>query len=1169
MRIKLSLLQKALLALLVILLPIMVSFVHSYFENRQHMRKHTVDDLTVIAEAYEGQVYQFLEMVKRRAEDFSTDGYIVSGLERALKGEKGAAEALTAHLRKNKLPLDSAIFRISLIGMDGCVLASTDPSRPGNDVSGKRFFRTAASGKSAIEEEQVSSGTPEIIASAPVFDGSGSGQIGVIAIAQHLSGLSRVLTGELNRELGALTWSKGKRETMEAYIVNRDSLMITESRFMKDVILRQRVDNEAVRLCLGSNQEFSGFYVDYRGVEVSGASMCLPSLGWTLLVEVDSSEILAPVQEMKKAVIWAALAATGLIVVVFYAFYRNTILRLAALSSASSAIAAGRYDISVPVESGDEIARLSANFNRMSSEIRTRTALIQKSEEKYRSLVANIPDITWTCDGKGDVTYVSENVRDLLGYSPEEVYSPGFWESIIHSEDRGRIIAAFDSLFESGRRFDEQYRMMRRDGSWAWVYDRAVSTYEKDGGRFADGLLTDMTERRMADVLQSLAHHLEEAEDLEAAARTAISRVCEVTGWSYGEVWTPRPDGAGLEHSLAWQAGRPDSESFARASVSLSLSPEAGLPGRVLQEKRPVWLSDASANGDDFVRAERARVAGMRSALGVPVLEGGRVLAVLVFMMSEPLDRNRSVMSFVSAVASQLGSSLQKKRAEEARREIQQRYDELLNSITVGVYRDALAPDGRLIEVNKAVVAMLDGSSEEEVLSRGAADFYVDKGRRAELGRLLETQGFIRGEEAELVTLKGRRIWVSVTALKKAGPDWKDYADGILEDITERKKLEEQLRHSQKLEAVGQLAGGVAHDFNNILTAIIGYGNLLLMKKGEDEVVRDYAEHVLTLSEKAAHLTQSLLAFSRKQVMNPQPVELNGLIKRVEKIMRVLLGEDIVFNVSLSGQAVMVKADSTQIEQVLMNLATNARDSMKPGGMLSVSTGIVELGPEFSALHGYGQAGTFAMISVSDTGHGMDAETQKRIFEPFFTTKEVGKGTGLGLAVVYGIVKQHGGFINVYSEPGIGSTFKVYLPIIDAREEVVAGAGPNELLGGHELILLAEDEQEVREVNRSILQEFGYEVIDAVDGEDAVGKFMGRKDEISLVILDLVMPRMNGKEAFEEMAKARPGVKAVFMSGYAVDLMRSRGALGAGAEFISKPVSPGELLKKVRETIQR
>ncbi|MDP2690444.1 MAG: ATP-binding protein, partial [Deltaproteobacteria bacterium] len=365
---------------------------------------------------------------------------------------------------------------------------------------------------------------------------------------------------------------------------------------------------------------------------------------------------------------------------------------------------------------------------------------------------------------------------------------------------------------------------------------------------------------------------------------------------------------------------------------------------------------------------------------------------------------------------------------------------------------------------------------------------------------------------------------------------------------------------------VGQLAGGIAHDFNNILTALIGYGNLLVMKKGDDELVRSYADHMLNLSEKASSLTQGLLAFSRKQVINPQPVDLNALIRRVEKIFLLLIGEDVELKTVLSEEDITVKADSGQMEHVLMNLATNARDAMPDGGAITIGTDTAELGEEFVESHGYGSPGSYARISFADTGTGIGPETIKRIFEPFFTTKEVGKGTGLGLSMVYGIIKQHNGFIEAESEPGKGTVFRIYLPVTGAGVES-PGQAERVVAGGTETILLAEDQEDVRRITKTMLEEFGYEVIAVGDGEDAVRKYKENRDRIGLVVLDMIMPKKSGKEACDEIKKIDPGAKVLFTSGYAPDVMKVKGVEGAGVSFISKPVSPSDFLVKVREVM--
>jgi PAS domain S-box-containing protein len=400
-------------------------------------------------------------------------------------------------------------------------------------------------------------------------------------------------------------------------------------------------------------------------------------------------------------------------------------------------------------------------------------------------------------------------------------------------------------------------------------------------------------------------------------------------------------------------------------------------------------------------------------------------------------------------------------------------------------------------------------------------------------------------------------------------------------DITERKRLEEQFLQAQKMEAVGHLAGGVAHDFNNILTAIIGYGNLLQMKIKEDDPLRAYINQILLSSEKAANLTHGLLAFSRKQIINPKPVNLNDIVKNVEKLLLRLIGEDIELKTILNpltppfdkgGQGgigdLIVMADSGQIEQVLMNLATNARDAMPEGGTLTISTEIVELDREYIITSGYGKPGKYALISVADTGKGIDEKTKRFIFEPFFTTKERGKGTGLGLAVAYGIIKQHNGNIEVYSELGKGTTFRIYLPIVEAEVEETEPKVITTPIGGKETILIAEDNIDVRNYTKTVLEEFGYKVIEAVNGEDAINRFMENKNIIEFLLLDVIMPKKNGKEVYDAIKKVWPDIKALFMSGYAEDIIHRKGILEEGLNFVLKPISPQELLKRIREILE-
>lgn len=433
--------------------------------------------------------------------------------------------------------------------------------------------------------------------------------------------------------------------------------------------------------------------------------------------------------------------------------------------------------------------------------------------------------------------------------------------------------------------------------------------------------------------------------------------------------------------------------------------------------------------------------------------------------------------------------------------------------------------------------------------------------------------GMVSGKTMEMVELEAIRKDGTPFIIEANGsPIFKDGKiidiQVVYRDITEKRTLEEQLRHSQKMEAVGQLASGIAHDFNNILTAIIGYGTLLIRKKPDDNLVKEYTGEIITSANRAAALTRDLLTFSRKHTINPQPALLNELIKMVERILARVIGEHIEVKVILADKNLIVKMDAIQIEHVFLNLATNARDAMPEGGKLTIDVRHVNLDNEFIDAHNYGIQGQYALITFADTGIGMDKNIQSRIFEPFFTTKEVGKGTGLGLSMVYGAVKQHNGYITVYSEPGHGTVFKIYLPL---SEEGILGEKKEPeiaaLKGNMETILLAEDDPDTRRIIKAVLEEYNYKVIEAVDGSDAISKFMEKKDEISMLILDTIMPRVNGKQAYEGIKKIDPNIKAIFISGYTADMIQAKDLLEAGIELLVKPIAPDKLLIKIREAL--
>ncbi len=475
----------------------------------------------------------------------------------------------------------------------------------------------------------------------------------------------------------------------------------------------------------------------------------------------------------------------------------------------------------------------------------------------------------------------------------------------------------------------------------------------------------------------------------------------------------------------------------------------------------------------------------------------------------------------------------QRRRAEEGMRESQDRLRLIFDHVSDALY---IADDaGRIIDANPAA-CMLSGESLEQIQTRNMTDVLPQNGTHS--------------------------LDVRSTA----------FAPGVLvytvRDLTRQRKLEDQLMQAQKMEAVGQLAGGVAHDFNNLLTVIMSYSSLLLADAAPDATDRDDIQAISDAAARAAGLTRQLLAFSRKQVLQLQAVNVNAVVTDIEKMLRRLIGEDISLSTHLDPDLALISADPGQLEQVLLNLAVNARDAMPDGGALTLTTDNADLSEEHSNRHMGAAPGKYIMLAVTDTGTGMTKEVQQRLFEPFYTTKGAGKGTGLGLATVHGIVKQLGGDVYVYSEVGHGTTFKVYFPhLTTTPEPVVAAPEHREAPRGSETILLAEDDDALRSLGARVLGAFGYKVLVARTGAEALRIVANHEGTIDLVATDVVMPEMSGSQLVAEVLKARPRIRVLFMSGYTDDEVMRRGVIDGQTAFLQKPFTPDVLAHKVRAVL--
>ena len=679
----------------------------------------------------------------------------------------------------------------------------------------------------------------------------------------------------------------------------------------------------------------------------------------------------------------------------------------------------------------------------------------KKAEETMRWLAA-IVEASWDAiigtDPAGTITSWNQGAERIYGYAAGDALGKPI--SILSPEGQADVAGSINARALAGDVVrDFESIGVRKDGSRVDV-SVTLSLIRDAAGRIrgVSGVSRDITDRRAAEeqvrLLNNIALAAGEATTLEETLNVVLRLICQATGIPLADAWVP---GSGDKLECRGHWSRPeDRERFRPLIEGWSFEKGRGLPGRVWASRKLAWIANLAADAN-FARAALAEKLGLGAGVAVPILVGEQLelVAVIEAFLPQPGEANTNLIALLSAVAAQIGSVVQRRRAEEALR-----------------------------------------------------------------------------------------------------------------------KSEGQLRQAQKMEAIGHLTGGVAHDFNNLLSVILGYSGLLVAEFEPGDPKRADLLEIKTAGERAAALTQQLLAFSRQQVLQPRVVDLNLVVGALEKMLRRLIGEDVDLTVIPAPAPAKAHIDPSQMEQVIMNLAVNARDAMPTGGKLTIEVGRVDLDEAYASAHAGASAGPHIMLAVSDTGSGMDAATQARVFEPFFTTKEPGKGTGLGLSTVFGIVRQSAGTIWLYSEPGKGTSFKIYLPVAGPGSEKTLSQPIMEpaRLHGSETVLLLEDEEGVRKLVRSILQRNGYRVIEAKDGTDAL-RIAQNPGVIDLLLTDVVMPHMGGAEAASRLLAVRPGLKLLYMSGYTDNAVVLHGVLRSEAAFVQKPITPTALLSKVREVL--
>jgi two-component system, cell cycle sensor histidine kinase and response regulator CckA len=785
-------------------------------------------------------------------------------------------------------------------------------------------------------------------------------------------------------------------------------------------------------------------------------------------------------------------------------------------------------------------------------------------EKAYlEQIIENAPEAISIVDLELRILRINGEFTRLFGFTVDEAVGKRL-DHLIVPPDRYAETAWIGECIKTESKLSLETRRQRKDGSLVEVLLSASPVMLNGKGVGAYASYRDITEQKRAEelnaALYSIAARSQSAEDLQqffAAIHNIVGQLMNARNF-YISLYDPQSQLLSFPYFVDEEDPTPTPKPLGR-----------GLTEYVLRSGEPLLATPAVF--EDLVRRGEVELIGASSLdwLGVPLKSGTTCIGALVVQSYNENarfgERDREILKFVSQ---QLAAAIEHKRYEEALRRSEARSRSLILSAAFGICRCTLG--GRFLDVNPALITMLGYGSVEDLLQLDVrSEVFVNP---RELGRLAEDYryaGSLNGVEVQWKRKDGRVIIVRLSGCTASSADEPEgvVLELIAEDITDRRQLEEQLRQAQKMDAVGRLAGGVAHDFNNLLMVINGYTEVLLeqLEKGSD--MHHKVQSIQQAADRAATLTRQLLAFSRKQLLELKVIDVNAVIGDMERLLRPLIGENIELVTRLSTQTGHTRADAGQLEQVIMNLVVNAKDAMPEGGKLTVQSSDITV--RHDSEHRFIQPGRYAVISVADTGHGMDAETQSRIFEPFFTTKEKGKGTGLGLSTVYGIVKQSNGYVFAESEPGAGTTFYVYLPRVEESAEALAPAKSQENeAGGCETVLLVEDEESVRELVRVTLASRGYNVLEAENGECGLRIAEGFKKHIDILITDVMMPGIGGRELARKLLLLRPGISVLYLSGYTEDSVITHGALGPSTAFLQKPFTLQNLAKKVREVLR-
>lgn len=903
---------------------------------------------------------------------------------------------------------------------------------------------------------------------------------------------------------------------------------------------------------------------EIAGKTYLGTAVRIPSIDWIVLFGQEHTGLSNIIWRLRTILVSSLLLAFFLAAVWAHTLAKKIVRPISDLAKSAKSFAEGDYAHPLPYGNHLEIDRLSDSFREMRKTIDERETLLLQNQQYFSRLFNGVTDAILVSkrlqDGlPGRFIEVNDVACRLLGYSRAQFRNLTPFKLIRTSQDEP---AAFNKILEEISQQEQalfKTELLMADGDWLPV-EIGCQLFELDGQQVYFAVARDITLR----------------EKYETSIKTLVRSTVGLTGQDcLDEIvqnlceWL-NADGASIgtfaDDRLEIQSSCRNGQLQKPFSMQLAGTPYA----EVLAGNYRFYAENVSAQ---FPALSQFKLASINSFIGIPMIgHNGQILGVVSAFSRQSMHDVPHVEELLSVIASRAAAECERLDYVRELSHSEEMLRTLFNSTAEAIVGIDLS--GECVFCNPSTLRMLGYDDESELIGESFCQL-VDNEQMRELHgedcdcpfmAAIEDEEKVTGSDGVLSTKDGRKIPVEYWGHRMMRDG--EMTGGVITfiDISRRRTLEKQLQHSQRMEAIGTLTGGIAHDFNNILTVISGYAGLLQSLYADDKKLLSKISKIAEAADRGSKLTHGLLAYSRKKTGPSTPVDLNHLVLQVQDLFGKVIGEHIDKQLALSEQQLFVLADTSQLEQVLVNLATNARDAMPGGGVLSIKTSQASIDKDFCQVNGYGEPGEYALITVDDTGVGMSPEVLQSIFDPFYTTKDTGKGTGLGLAIAWGIIKQHKGYILVDSSHGQGSSFRIYLPLTSRKPLQNYSSSPTELPGGKETILLVEDDPQVLEITHNILNSVGYKVVTSNCADSALQALDAKQQELDLILSDVVMPGMKGIEFYQQIRK-RTDIPVVFISGYTFDALREQGLVGDEIILLNKPISPLALLTKIRATI--